>query len=111
MDNQISRAGDLDSYQDEGVDLACYLVRELRAMAIIVGKLGKTSDQVMYTEHARHLSELINEVFWDEKGGSTTTGTKKQGKASGSNQLRDSLHYGLGSPLRGARKGLFMSIS
>src|ERR1019366_9356069 len=26
MDNQLSRSGDLDSYFDEGVDLACYLV-------------------------------------------------------------------------------------
>jgi putative isomerase len=40
MDNQYSRSGDLDSYYDEGVDLACYLVRELQAMAIISKKLG-----------------------------------------------------------------------
>lgn len=81
MDNQISRAGDLDSYQDEGVDLACYLVRELRAMAIIAGKLGKTSDQVMYTEHARHLSDLINEVFWDEKEGFYYDRNEKTGES------------------------------
>ena len=30
MDNQISRAGSFDSFEDEGVDLACYLVRELK---------------------------------------------------------------------------------
>jgi len=69
MDNQITRAGDLDSFQDEGVDLACYLVRELKAMAIIAGKLGKASDQKMYEEHATQLSALINKVFWDEKDG------------------------------------------
>jgi len=81
MDNQISRAGDLDSYQDEGVDLACYLVRELRAMAIIAGKLGKTSDQVMYREHARHLSDLINQVFWDEREGFYYDRNEKTGES------------------------------
>ena len=45
MDNQISRSGRPDSYFDEGVDLASYLVRELHAMAIISGKLGKVKDQ------------------------------------------------------------------
>jgi hypothetical protein len=69
MDNQLSRSGDLDSYFDEGVDLACYLYRELEAMAIISGKLGKTKEQAEYQEHARQLAKLINDVFWDEKDG------------------------------------------
>lgn len=69
MDNQISRAGDIDSSQDEGVDLACYLVRELRAMAVIAGKLGDTSDVRMYTDHADRLARTINEVFWDNSDG------------------------------------------
>ncbi len=69
MDNQVSRAGDLDSFQDEGVDLGCYLVRELESVAIIAAKLGKSSDQQMYEQHAKNLSDLINKVFWDEKDG------------------------------------------
>jgi putative isomerase len=69
MDNQWSRAGDLNSFQDEGVDLACELVREYQAMAIIAEKLGKTEDIGMFTDHATRLSQLINTVFWDEKDG------------------------------------------
>ena len=80
MDNELSRAGDLDSFQDEGVDLACYLVRELQSMAIIAGKLGKTSDQKMYVEHAKQLSALINTVFWDEKDGFYYDRNEKTGK-------------------------------
>jgi len=80
MDNQISRAGDLDSFQDEGVDLACYLVRELKAMAIIAGKLGRTADRKVYEEHAVQLAGLINRVFWDEKDGFYYDRNEKTGK-------------------------------
>ena len=69
MDNQQSRSGDLESYSDEGVDLACYLYRELQAMAVIAGKLGKKDDQAEYTAHAKRLANQINDVFWDEKDG------------------------------------------
>lgn len=69
MDNQVSRSGKLDSYYDEGVDLACYLYRELEAMAVISGKLGKPREQALYLAHARRLARLINTVFWDEKDG------------------------------------------
>lgn len=69
MDNQMSRSGKLDSYFDEGVDLACYLYRELEAMAIISGKLGKAKEQAEYEEHARALAKKINDVFWDDKDG------------------------------------------
>jgi hypothetical protein len=69
MDNQISRSGALESYQDEGVDLACYLYRELQAMEVIAEKLGKTADQKTYATHAAKLAQAINRVFWDEKDG------------------------------------------
>lgn len=69
MDNQLSRSGDLDASEDEGVDLACYLVRELRAMAVIAARLGDTAGQKSYLEHADRLSKAINTVFWDEKDG------------------------------------------
>jgi hypothetical protein len=80
MDNQLSRSGDLDSYFDEGVDLACYLVRELQAMAIISGKLGKTKEQNEYQQHAKELTKLINNVFWDEKDGFYYDRNEKTGK-------------------------------
>lgn len=69
MDNEVSRAGWLDSYQDEGVDLACYLYRELQAMAVISRHLGKPREQAEYLARARRLAHLINTVFWDEKDG------------------------------------------
>lgn len=80
MDNQLSRSGDFDSYFDEGVDLACYLVRELQAMAIISGKLGKTKEQNEYQQHAQELTKLINDVFWDEKDGFYYDRNEKTGK-------------------------------
>lgn len=80
MDNQLSRSGDLDSYYDEGVDLACYLVRELQAMAILSEKLGKTKEQQEYLDHAMKLSKAINDVFWDEKDGFYYDRNEKTGK-------------------------------
>ena len=80
MDNQLSRSGDLDSYFDEGVDLACYLVRELQAMGITSGKLGKTKEQNEYQQHAKELTKLINNVFWDEKDGFYYDRNEKTGK-------------------------------
>ena len=80
MDNQISRAGDLDSYQDEGVDLACYLYRELEAMQIIADKLGKSEDAKSYGAHAKQLAAAINKVFWDEKDGFYYDRNQKTGR-------------------------------
>ena len=80
MDNQISRSGDLQSYTDEGVDLACYLYRELQAMAIIAGGLNKPDDQKMYTRRASQLSDAINKVFWDEKEGFYYDRNERTGK-------------------------------
>jgi putative isomerase len=80
MDNQISRAGDLDTYQDEGVDLACELYRELQAMEVISAKLGKTDDAKMYVERAAKLAKDINAVFWDEKDGFYYDRDQKTGK-------------------------------
>ncbi len=68
-DNQWSRAGRLAAFEIEGVDLASYLVRELRAMAVIAGHLGKKEDQASFTAQADKVCRLINEVFWDEKDG------------------------------------------
>ncbi len=81
MDNQISRSGDLESYSDEGVDLACYLVRELQAMEIIAAKLGKSADSRIYADHAERLAKAINKVFWDEQDGFYYDRNEKTGKA------------------------------
>ena len=67
MDNQDSRAGRMNSFSVEGVDLACYLLRELQAMAIIADELGREDDATSFREQAAGLAKTINEVFWDEK--------------------------------------------
>ena len=69
MDNQLRRAGSLRQFQDEGVDLACYLYRELEAMALIAGKLGKPDDTRAFQARADKLAKTINAVFWDDKDG------------------------------------------
>jgi len=69
MDNQFSRSGQLDSYTDEGVELACDSYRELEAMEVIVGALGKPPDAAMYHRHATRLAKAIKDVFRDEKDG------------------------------------------
>jgi len=69
MDNQLSRAGEINSMVVEGVDLNCYLLRELQAMAEIAAAIGQHADQQAFTTHAAHLAELINSVFWDENAG------------------------------------------
>jgi putative isomerase len=55
MDNQVSRSGEIGALQDEGVDLACYLVRELQAMSMIARTLGDTTNEKKYTQHAKTL--------------------------------------------------------
>jgi hypothetical protein len=68
-DNQWSRAGALASFQDEGVDLASYLVREFDAMAVIATALDKSDDAAEFGAKSAKLARLINSVFWDEKDG------------------------------------------
>lgn len=80
MDNQYSRSGNLESYFDQGVDLASYLVRELQCMAWIAEKLGIPSDQKAFLERSRRLARKINEVFWDEKDGFYYDRNVKTGK-------------------------------
>ncbi len=66
-DNQWSRAGQLGAFEVEGVDLASYLVRDLRAMAVIADHLGHDDDRKGFTAQADRLCKLINDFFWDEK--------------------------------------------
>lgn len=67
MDNQFSRSGKQNEFRVEGVDLACYLYRELKAMALISQKLGFDKESNDYNLKARLLAVKINTVFWDEK--------------------------------------------
>ena len=69
MDNQVQRAGELYSETVEGVDLNCYLLRELQAMALIAAELGYAEDAAQYHIHADALSTLIRDTFWDEADG------------------------------------------
>lgn len=69
MDNQVLRAGPLDAQIAEGVDLNCYLYRELLAMKILAEKLGETADVQLFAQQAEQLKERINTILWDEKDG------------------------------------------
>ena len=53
----------------EGVDLACYLVREYRAMALLARRLEKADDEKAYRKKADDLVRLINERMWSEADG------------------------------------------
>lgn len=80
MDNQTSRAGQMNAFRYEGVDLACYLYRELVAMAALAGKLDLSEDVKAYNEHATKLIKQINATFWDEKDGFYYDRDEKTGK-------------------------------
>jgi hypothetical protein len=79
-DNQWSRGGALGAFEIEGVDLASYLVRELRAMAAIAHQLGLADDVKRYNDRAERLIELMNATFWDEADGMYYDRNEKTGK-------------------------------
>ena len=79
-DNEWSRGGPLSSFQCEGVDLASYLVRELRAMAVIADRLGLSADVKMYNDHADEVIKLMNATFWDEADGMYYDRNEKTGE-------------------------------
>lgn len=69
MDNQDRRAGEHHSMAVEGVDLNCYLVRELQAMAAIARRFGYDGDAANFERQAHELAGRINEIMWDEQDG------------------------------------------
>ena len=79
-DNQWSRGGAMASFEIEGVDLACFLIRDLRAMAVIATQLNRKADAAAYSHHADKLIGLINSTFWDEKEGMYFDRNEKTGK-------------------------------
>ncbi|QVY65992.1 trehalase family glycosidase [Polaribacter sp. Q13] len=78
MDNQNTRTLGLS----EGVDLNCYLVRELQAMAVIAKELGKHKDAKNYLKHADKLKKLINKYLWDEASGFYYDRNEENGKTT-----------------------------
>ena len=79
-DNQWSRGGALSSFEIEGVDLASYLIRELRAMSVIATHLGHKADSSAFSDHADQVVKLINKTFWDEQQGMYFDRNEKTGK-------------------------------
>jgi hypothetical protein len=79
-DNQFSRAGVIGAFDIEGVDLASYLVRELRAMAVIADHLGLTVDARLFNDRANRVVRLINDILWDEEDGMYYDRNEKTGK-------------------------------
>lgn len=80
MDNQSRRLGHHDCGEFEGVDLACYLVRDLEAMAEIAREIGKDDDAAGFAAHADELRAKIDETFWDEGDGFYYDRSEKTGK-------------------------------
>jgi putative isomerase len=79
-DNQWSRGGALNAFEVEGVDLASYLIRELRAMAVIATHLGNKADAMAFNKHGDEVAKLINDALWDEKEGMYFDRNEKTGK-------------------------------
>jgi mannosylglycerate hydrolase MGH1-like protein len=80
-DNQWSRAGGgPTAFTVEGVDLASYLVRELRAMAVIAQHLGLAGDVTSYNRRADDLIHKMNATFWDETDGMYYDRSEKTGQ-------------------------------
>jgi len=79
-DNQWSRAGALSSFEIEGVDLASYLIRELRAMSVIATHLNLKDDSADFKRHADQVTEIVNFALWDEKQGLYFDRNEKTGK-------------------------------
>lgn len=80
MDNQARRLGYMEVNEYEGVDLNCYLVRELEAMSEIASELHRDEEAEAYREQAEALKYKINEVFWDEEDGFYYDRSEKTGE-------------------------------
>jgi putative isomerase len=69
MDNQHERTGWWYDRKSEGVDLNCYLVKELRAFATLADGRGKKDLARTYRLKADKIADLIRTKLWDEKTG------------------------------------------
>lgn len=80
MDNQHERAGYWLDRFCEGVDLNCYLVRELRAFSKIASLAGKPVIADRYSKLSNELKDRIREEMWNEKDGFFYDKNKKNGR-------------------------------
>ncbi len=69
MDNQHERAGFWQDRFCEGVDLNCYLVRELKAFAMLASLAGKAAMAIEYRRKADELAERVRALLWDDEDG------------------------------------------
>ncbi|MEL7239585.1 MAG: trehalase family glycosidase, partial [Planctomycetota bacterium] len=71
MDNQHERAGGWRDVVSAGVDLNCYLVRELRAMAELCDLAGGdwAARAGEYRDAADRRATLVREQLWDDEAG------------------------------------------
>jgi putative isomerase len=69
MDNQHERAGWWSDRFSEGVDLNCYLVRELQAFAFLSELFGQANMAQEYQNKADKKAETIRVLLWDETDG------------------------------------------
>ena len=105
MDNQERRLGHHDVREFEGVDLNCYLVRELEAMAEIATAIRKDDEAAAFSAHAEELKRKINEVFWDEEDGFYYDRSEKTGELNKVKSVAGfiPLWVGAATPERAAR--------
>jgi len=66
-DTQLERIGPWESYYCEGVDLNCYLYRELLAAAQLAKALDMPADAVYFEQQAKRKKECIQSLLWDAR--------------------------------------------
>jgi len=81
MDNQVLRLGALEYCKSiEGVDLNCFLYRDLAAMSEIFARLGRDDRSRDYRGRAERLAARINDAFWCEGDGFYYDRDERDGK-------------------------------
>jgi hypothetical protein len=81
MDNQMTRAGVYGSWTVEGTDLNCYLVREMKAMAVLADRIGRPEMGASYRKMEEKIWRAIDAVLWDEKDGFYYDRNERTGKS------------------------------
>ena len=66
-DSQLERIGPWESYFCEGVDLNCYLYRELLAAAELAQAMDLAEDAAYFGQQAERKRERIQSLLWDEQ--------------------------------------------
>ncbi len=79
MDNQHERAGYWLDRFSEGVDLNCYLVRELQAFSWLAARYGQEEVATTYARRAEALAERVRTLLWDAEDGFFYDGNARAG--------------------------------